>query len=540
MSVRSYWVLILVLLAAQPGVAQKSEVLAPMPWRQVQEQARDAVVQLLVDTAPFNWLTPFKAPDHKKAYGSGFFIDRDGHFITNFHVVQDACGIKVQIPSCGKEQFDVEVVGVCPDRDIALVKLSHEALGKVKKRLGKIPVLKLGDSDKIVRTQEILIWGYPMGHPNPKTTQGIVSGREFVAATPYIQVTAAINPGNSGGPTFALDGTVIGINNAHLKSAQNIGYIIPINDVKSVITQLYTHKLLRAPLLGCEYHLTTETTTRYLKNPEPGGLYVSRVFPDTLFARAGIQSGDMIYTINNNRLDVYGETCVPWSEDKVQIEALMNRFKFGQEVTVQYCRGGEEKSASFAYQDTGALPIRKRYAGYEPVEYEIFGGMVIMPLSLNHIEMIDNIDSNLVKDLLPYEKREHQYASRLIVTHIFPSSQAQEARCFAVGNILETVNGRPVGTLQDLRAAVLLTQQDKSNFVTMQTADHQLVVLDLDRALQDEQKFSQRYGYQTSPLVMALQQTRGTLIPAAPAMHEVQATPSSSLVAHHRVGSFVC
>src|SRR5207244_3072387 len=124
---------------------------------------------------------------------------------------------------------------------------------------------------------------------------------------------------------------------------QNIGYIIPINDIKSTLNDLRHIPLLRTPTLGCEFNYATEQLVQFLRNPLPGGLYVSRVYRNTLFQYAGLQEGDMIYTLNDQCLDVYGETNVTWSEDKVPIIALLNRFVLGQNINLEFYRRGERK-----------------------------------------------------------------------------------------------------------------------------------------------------------------------------------------------------
>jgi serine protease Do len=472
-------------------------------WRKVQERAKDTVVQIFVQTGVYNWLQPFKSPDHKKTYGSGFFIDEEGHIVSNFHVVEEACGVKIQIPSFGKEQFDVKVIGVCPDRDLALLKLTDESRARIKARLGKIPHLELGDSDGIVRTQEILALGYPLGQERLKSTQGIVSGREIVWGESYIQITAPLNPGNSGGPSLNTQGKVIGINTARIRAAQSIGYIIPINDVKSVIQALHKTKLLRSPILGGEYNYANKEMTQYLGNPDPGGLYIARVYKDTLFDRFGVKEGDMIYSINGNKLDIYGDTNMAWSEDKVPVVALLNRFAIGQEVVLEVYRRGQRSEIVFNFEYVRDLPIRRIHPGYEEIDYEIIGGLVIMQLSLNHLERFDD-DSNAYKNLVKYEKRENQYEPRLLITHVFPTSQAQEARCLVPGDVIAQVNGMTVKTLQDLRDCIKKSVADTQSFITIKVEDKKFMVLSIQKVLDDEERLARRYLYKKTTLVKDL------------------------------------
>lgn len=462
-------------------------------WRQVQDRAKDTVVQVFVQTASFNWLEPYKSPNQNKSCGSGFFIDEDGHIVSNFHVIDDAVDIKIQIPTLGKEQFDVEVVGVCPDRDISLLKLTSESYEKIKTSLGKVPFLEFGSSDQVVRTQEILALGYPLGQEKVKSTQGIVSGREHVWGESYLQITAALNPGNSGGPSLNTSGKVIGINTARIPTAQNIGYIIPIDDVKSVIADLHKVKLLRKPILGCEFNYGTKQLVEYLKNPMPGGLYLRRIYKDSLFEKAGVQAGDMIYEINGYKVDIYGEMNVPWSEDKVPLAALLNRLELDEQLQIIVFRQGKKKEFLIDFSHTNQLPIRTYYPEYEKIDYEIIGGMVIMELALNHLEKLESEDPGLVK----YRKRENQYESRLIVTNVFPNSPTQQARVVQVGDILTEVNDIKVATLSDFRNAIVKSDR----FLTFKTDDKKLMVLSREAVVAQEDKSAAKYFYKKSALI---------------------------------------
>lgn len=475
-------------------------------WRYVQEKARDTVVQVFVQSGIFNWLQPFKSPDFKKSFGSGFFIDKNGYMLTNFHVIDQAQDIKIQIPSLGKEQLDVVVVGICPCRDLALLKLTDRAKEHVVSELGRIPFLVLGDSDRIVRTQEILAMGYPLKQEKLKSTQGIVSGREIVDDESYIQITAALNPGNSGGPSLDANGHVVGINTARMAEAQSIGYITPINDLKSVIKDLYTVPILCFPTLGYDFNYATPNMLQFFKTPFNGGLYLSRVHRHALFQQAGLRAGDMIHMINGQKLDLYGETHVEWSEDKVPMVALLNRFELGQNIDLVFYRDGVKHEAKFQFKPTPQLPIRKYYPGYEPIDYEIIGGMVIMPLTLNHVAKFMAERLKVAKALVKYERREYQDEPKLIVTHLFPTSQAQEARCIKAGDVLCEVNGAPVGTLDEFRSIIKRAYENrhKQEFLTVKTNEQKFMVLKLDQVIKDEPRLAARYVYNQTKLTRDL------------------------------------
>lgn len=483
---------------AQSVVPDK--VIAPISgvWKKVQKEVKDTVVQVFVEAASFNWSEPFKSPDQDRAFGSGFFIDDKGHIISNFHVVDEAVKVKVQIPSFGKLQFQCSIVGVSPERDISLLKLTDESRTKVLNKLGKIPFLKLGDSDSVLRTEKIMALGYPLGQEKLKSTQGIVSGRENLGGESFIQITAALNPGNSGGPSINAKGEVIGINTARISSAQNVGYIIPMNDVRNVIKDIYKIKLLRKPLFGCTYNYGTSAMVSFLNNPYPeeGGLYIARVFKNMLFDRAGIQGGDMIYSINGLRFDLYGETNVDWSEDKVPLPSLLNRFEIGKPINIELYRKGVKIKKELMFEFVDPLPIRTMYPDFEKIDYEIFGGMVFMNLSMNHIDLFDDDNPRLTR----FRQQKNQYKPHIILTHIFAGTQAHAARVLMPGDLIKEVNGISVSTLEELRSAIL----ESERYVTIKTEEHRFVVLDIDRVLNEEGAIARRYFYKSSALNMKL------------------------------------
>ena len=280
-------------------------------WRPIQERVVDTVVQIFSQVAEVDLLQPYKTPTQGTASGSGFFINGDGDLITNAHVLDQASAVWIQIPSLGKRILDVEVVGVSPERDIALLRLTPESKEIIVKELEKIPFLAFGDSDVVRRSDEVMALGYPLGQQSLKSTTGVVSGHE----NRWMQTSAPLNPGNSGGPLLNSQGFVVGVNSAGIREAQNVGYAIPGNEVQTILPDLYKVKLLREPFLGIVFNNATDALTNYLGNPAPGGAYVVEVVKGSTLDKAGIQRGDMIYKINNHNLDIFGEMRVPWSED---------------------------------------------------------------------------------------------------------------------------------------------------------------------------------------------------------------------------------
>jgi serine protease Do len=443
-------------------------------WANLQKKIQNTVVQLFVQKASFNWLEPYKVPEAGAQFGTGFFINEDGDILTNAHVVNQSVVIHVQIPSFGKHQFEADLIGIMPEKDFALLRIRPEGVRLIRSMLGKIPYLPLGNSDLIRRGDEVMALGYPLGQQSLKSTTGVISGRE----SGMIQMSAAINPGNSGGPSINSLGEVIGINTAMIREAQNIGYIIQINDVKVFLNELRSERLVRKPYLGILQSIATEQLTKALGNPLPGGVYIVEVLADSPL-QGQLESGDMVYELNGIKVDLYGEMIVPWSEDKVSTAEYVARLTPGQKVSFVAYRNGVKKTFSCNFTRKKLAPIRQMFAGYEKIEYEMFGGLVVMPLSLNHIPLLLNLASGLAK----FVEDRNQTEPVLVVTHVMPNSPAQRSRLLLVGSTLKTVDGKKVRTIQELQDAIAKA----GDIIKVQTTDNAMIALSKKDILDNEE-----------------------------------------------------
>ena len=472
-------------------------------WRPIQEQVADTVVQVFAQIAEIDLLQPYRAPNQQPVYGSAFFIDKEGHLLTNSHVINQAKSIWITIPSLGKRIIDVELVGHSPERDVALLRLTDESKKIVEDELGEIPHLELGDSDRIFRSDEVMALGYPLGQQSLKSTTGVISGREHQ----FIQISAAINPGNSGGPLLGSNGQVIGINSAGVMQAQNVGYIIPINDVKTVLDDMKRIKVLRKPFLGILYNQASDALTEFLGNPQPGGCYIVEVFKNSTLYKSGVQRGDMLYEINGNRLDIYGDMNVPWSEDKISISDYVSRLAVGEDVSLVVYRKGERKEFNVEFSQAELPAIRTIFPGYEPIDYEVIAGMVVTPLTMNHIRLLHKVAPGLTR----FVEMQNQSDPVLIVTHIIPNSELYRSRSLPIGSIVNELNGMKVSSLDDLRNAIKSSVGSK--FLTLKITDNVLrssenvlIVLPFDKVLEQEPRLANEHHYPLSETVKELLQ----------------------------------
>lgn len=471
-------------------------------WEELQPKLQDTVVQIFPNITQFNWLEPYKSPNQMLATGSGFFIDDQGHIITNAHVVDQARSVTIQIPSFGKRRFEVEIVGVSPDRDLALLRLTEEERKVLQDVMGSIKYLPLSNSDHVHRAEEIMALGYPLSQQSLKSTTGVMSGQEHIDGHFMFQISAPINPGSSGGPCLNLRGEVIGVSRAGIYGgAQNVGYIIPSNEVALFLKQLEVApifngvKLLRKPFIGVFYCNATPALVEYLGNPQPGGLYVVHTYKGGPLEKAGVVKGDMIYEINGRKLDNFGEMEGWNKEDRINVVDFVSRLTIGEKVNMVVYRKGVRKPISFIFNQCEVAAIRAMNPMLEHIDFEMVGGMVVMQLALNHLPQLLQVAPELAK----YMDFRNQMEPRLVVTHIFPDSMVFKSRTFGPGTILKEINGKEVKTLDEFRNAVTLSKN--TDYLTIKTSEDLFTVLPWQRVVSDEPKLAKNYLYNITPFM---------------------------------------
>ncbi|MFA6383874.1 MAG: Do family serine endopeptidase [Candidatus Omnitrophota bacterium] len=239
--------------------------------------------------------------------GSGVIIDARGYILTNQHVVENADKLTV-ILSDGR-QFAGEVKGADPRSDLAVIKIDAP----------KLPVATLGDSDNIKIGQWVVAIGNPFGfamqNPEPTVTVGVVSalhrtlGNALSRDKDYndlIQTDAAINPGNSGGPLVDLKGDVIGINVAIFSTtggSQGIGFAIPVNSAKRIISRLIEGKKISYGWIGVSVQEVTDDLAEYFGLTSKGGVLIAHVLPGSPGDKGGFKEGDIITSFDNQAVE---------------------------------------------------------------------------------------------------------------------------------------------------------------------------------------------------------------------------------------------
>ncbi|MEK7724299.1 MAG: trypsin-like peptidase domain-containing protein, partial [Acidobacteriota bacterium] len=248
-----------------------------------------------------------------KGTGSGSVIDKQGHILTNFHVIEGA--EKVTVSLGGDKTYPAKVVGSDPDTDLAVIKIEPPTTG--------LTVIQLGDSDKLVVGQKVLAIGNPFGLDRTLTT-GIISGlqrpiraRNGRPIDAAIQTDASINSGNSGGPLLDKFGKMIGINSQILSpsgGSVGVGFAVPVNTAKRIVPQLIQFGEVKRPRPGASFYTVEDFTEKGFRMPVESGLIPYNVVPNGTLQKAGIKGlsrdgygeillGDIILSIDDVKMN---------------------------------------------------------------------------------------------------------------------------------------------------------------------------------------------------------------------------------------------
>ncbi|MEW5908203.1 MAG: Do family serine endopeptidase [Thermodesulfobacteriota bacterium] len=288
---------------------------------------------------------------HKRAsLGSGVIIDgKRGFILTNAHVIDKTGTITVILQD--EREFKAKIVGADPDTDLAVLKIESKDL---------LPAVGMGNSDDVMIGETVIAIGNPFGFSHTVTT-GVVSAlnrslrsedRVFLG---FIQTDASINPGNSGGPLLNINGELIGINTAIYAKAQGIGFAIPINKAKRIVGDLIRYGEVVQSWIGIVVQGIDSQTATYLNAPDPKGVLVKEVEPGSPAAKSGIQTGDLLISLGNQK--------ILSPED---YEALEKNIGVGETFPVRIRREGKEKIFSLtseSFPSEMALQLTHRLLG---------------------------------------------------------------------------------------------------------------------------------------------------------------------------------
>jgi serine protease Do len=379
-----------------------------------------------------------RRPRHRPSLGTGFIININGYIVTNNHVVEDTDEITVTLAS--KEEFEATLIGRDPKTDLALLRIDSPL---------PLPTVPFGDSENLEVGEWVLAIGNPFGLGHT-VTAGIVSAKgRIIGAGPYddfIQTDASINPGNSGGPLFNMRGEVIGINTAIMRSGQGIGFAIPINMAKNVLSQLYDKGNVTRGWLGVAIQSISPELLKAFQLDDANGALVSGVITDAPADKAGLKQGDVIVGFHGSKV-----------EDSSALPGLVAVVGPGTTVEVEIIRNGERLTIPVTLgelEDDNAA----RIASLDPSGVEELLGL-----------QVEAITEDMARDLRTHDDR------GVVVTGVADQSPAAVAG-IQPGDIIREVNRQTVADLDAYDQATAALEGDEPVLLLLERRGNHLYV----------------------------------------------------------------
>ena len=365
------------------------------------------------------------------ALGSGFIIDPSGTVVTNNHVVAEAA--KVEVVLQDNSRYQARVVGRDPRTDIAVLKIKADK---------QLPYVALGDSNAAQIGDWVVAVGNPFGLGG-SVTAGVISarGRDIHAGQfdDFLQIDAPINRGNSGGPTFNVNGEVIGINTAIYSpngGSVGIGFAVPSNVAKTVVTQLEQHGKVSRGWLGVQIQPVTPAIAASIGLDGERGAMVAAVTQDSPGSRAGLKQGDVVLSFNG----------APVREMR-DLPRLVAATSPGTSASLGVWRGGKSTDMQVKVGDAPENPKVAASTGDQPAEDS--GRAEALGLRLATLDNDTRRELHLGRDV-----------QGALVTRVDDGSLADNSGV-SRGDVIVSINEQPVHSAQD--AAQLLRDASKGS-----------------------------------------------------------------------------
>lgn len=456
-----------------------------------EKKINKSVVRIIADSISINWSIPYQIEKSYKGQGTGFFINKKGYILTCAHVVDSANNIYIEIPYLNSNKYKCEIVSICPQFDIALIKCNEYKNDEY---------LELGNSDKLEIRSEVIVIGYPVSlHTssnnvnNLKYTIGIVNGQQ----SSFIQTDSAINPGNSGGPLI-FNNKVIGINSQKLIGyhIDNVGFAVPINYYK-IIKDDFDKKIIYRPKLLFEFDNSDKNIIKIITNNKiDKGIIISKIYDTSPLKKTNIKEGSIITHINNYQLDSNGYTLkYKWLGTNINLSVLLNKFKNNEVIKITYY---DKNNNKINYENVKLEPfipsIREIYPSLETIDYFILGGMIFVNFSENYLKMVYKNDIIPLKYL--YLKKDELINKKIIVSFIVPNSKVNLLNNIKTFDIISKVNDININSLDNLRKALnkpIIINKEK--YIKISNENNKSIIISIKDIIKEDKAYSKIYKY---------------------------------------------
>jgi S1-C subfamily serine protease len=326
-----------------------------MSVNEIYERAASGVVQINSQSGNVSGAA-------QQALGSGFVVDKNGHIVTNYHVIQGANEIRVGFSN--RDTVEAKLVGSDPSTDIAVLRVNVDA--------NALTPLPLGDSDRVRVGDPVVAIGNPFGLDRTATA-GIISALQRLITSPdprfsidhVIQTDAPINKGNSGGPLLDAQGEVIGVNTQIETGGVStgnvgIGFAVPAKTVKNVLGQILSTGHVEHPYLGITGKPITPDVYEAYRLPVEEGVLVESVAKDSGAAKSGVMAGDTEVVVSGDTYILGGDVIVAADGKKVSsVEELRDAIAAhepGDKIKLQLYRDGDKTSVTVTLGRRPASP----------------------------------------------------------------------------------------------------------------------------------------------------------------------------------------
>lgn len=383
----------------------------------------------------------------QNSLGSGVIVSKEGHILTNHHVIANVDEIKVQLDDGRIES--ATLVGTDEASDIAVLKISAS----------KITPLPIGDSNDVKVGELVFAIGNPYGL-HETVTNGIISatGRREMSDTgrEFFQTSAAINPGNSGGPLVNVRGEIIGINTWIASStggSEGLGFAIPSNTARRVLDDILKSGHVQRGYLGLVVKPLTPELARQLGSPDTKGAVVTDVEPGSPAATAGVKTGDIITKLNGRALNQANELPARVSEISVGSRVEISLWRNGKEIDVTAEVG--QRPADWQTRRAPAPQLPSPTPSSAP---NVLSGIDVSEIPADRLSSLpDNVKG-------------------VMITQIAPDSPA--AQSLQAGDVIEEINRQPILSVDDYtKLAKTLKPNEKQLLIICRGRSRSFVVV---------------------------------------------------------------